>query len=312
VLIAVDYPWLSVSGFGAHIKSTQKHLIVQKKTGTDHYPLEQIKNLLVVGGHTISSTTISHLVKNGSCITFFDPDGTPIGSIKPYNDGKVEEIRKYQETIPRQRYAIALAQASAKSRLFAIERLQESQNVHLFYEGELEFLKKSEEELEYLIKLDEIRRLHKLTSDMYYEIMSRNMPPDLGFRRRTMRPQIDPVNAMLSFGYAMLFGNCYVAVIGARLDPDLGLMYEGKGSLVHDLIEPLKADMVDPIVFLLAKKTLVPTDFEITQDRCMLSDDVINTMMKAFYTSSLTDKVNEQVNNLYNAIRHNQEFKILY
>jgi len=312
VLIAVDYPWLSVSGFGAHIKSTQKHLIIQKKTGTDHYPLEKIKNLLVVGGHTISSATISHLVKNGACITFFEPDGTPVGSIKPYNNGNEEEIRRYQETIPRQRYAIALAQASVKSRLFAIERLQESQNVHLFYEGELDFLKKSEEELEYLIKLDEIRRLHKLTSDMYYEIMSRNIPPDLGFRRRTMRPQTDPVNAMLSFGYAMLFGNCFVAVVGARLDPDMGLMYEGKGSLVHDLIEPLKADMVDPIVFPLAKKSLVPADFEITQDRCMLSDDVINTMMKAFYTSSLTDKVNEQVYNFYNAIRDNQEFKILY
>ena len=312
MLIAVDYPWLSVSGFGAHIKSTQKHLIIQKKTGTDHYPLEKIKNLLVVGGHTISSATISHLVKNGTCITFFEPDGTPVGSIKPYNDGNEEEIRRFQETIPRQRYAIALAQASVKSRLFAIERLQESQNVHLFYEGELEFLKKSEEELEYLIKLDEIRRLHKLTSDMYYEIMSRNMPPDLGFRRRTMRPQTDPVNAMLSFGYAMLFGNCFVAVVGARLDPDMGLMYEGKGSLVHDLIEPLKADMVDSIVFLLAKKSLVPADFEITPDRCMLSDDVINTMMKAFYTSSLTDKVNEQVYNFYNAIRDNQEFKILY
>jgi CRISPR-associated endonuclease Cas1 len=312
VLIAVDYPWLSVTGFGAHIKSTQKHLIIQKKTGTDHYPLERIKNLLVVGGHTISSATISQLVKNGTYITFFEPDGTPVGSIKPYNDGNEEEIRRYQETIPRQRYAIALAQASVKSRLFAIERLQESQNVHLFYEGELEFLKNSEEELEFLIKMDEIRRLHKLTSDMYYEIMSRNMPSDLGFRRRTMRPQTDPVNAMLSFGYAMLFGNCFVAVVGARLDPDVGLMNEGKGSLVQDLIEPLKADMIDPIVFLLAKKSLVPADFEITQDRCMLSDDVINTMMKAFYTSSITDKVNEQVYNFYNAIRENQEFKILY
>jgi CRISPR-associated endonuclease Cas1 len=138
------------------------------------------------------------------------------------------------------------------------------------------------------------------------------MPSDLGFRRRTMRPQTDPVNAMLSFGYAMLFGNCFVAVVGARLDPDVGLMNEGKGSLVQDLIEPLKADMIDPIVFLLAKKSLVPADFEITQDRCMLSDDVINTMMKAFYTSSITDKVNEQVYNFYNAIRENQEFKILY
>ncbi len=312
MLIVAEYPWLSVSGFGAHIKSTQKHLIIQKKNDTDLYPLEKVKNLLVVGGHTINSMTIVQLVRNGTYITFFDPDGTPIGTIKPYNIRDREETYEYQQTIVRQRYAIAIAQASIKSRLFAIERIQESQNVHLFYEGEYEFLRKSQEELDYLIKLDEIRRLHKLTSDMYYEIMSRNMPTDLGFRRRTTRPQIDPINAMLSIGYAMLYGNCYVAVIGAGLNPDLGLMHEGSGSLVHDLVEPLKSEMVDPIVFHLARESLELSDFELTQDRCLISDKIISTMMKLFYTTIITEKVNEQVFNFYNSLRNNSEFKILY
>lgn len=312
VLVVMEYPWLSVSGFGAHIKSTQKHLIIQKKKSTEYYPLDKIQSLLVVGGHTINTATIKQLARNGTYITFFDPDGTPVGSIKPYNDRYPEETCDYQDTISRQRYAIIIAQASIKSRLFAIERIQESQNVRLFYEGELEFLRKSQEELEYLIKLDEIRRLHKLTSDIYYEIMSRDMPPDLGFRRRTIRPQTDPINAMLSFGYAMLFGNCYVAVIGARLNPDIGLMHEGKGSLIHDLIEPLKAEMIDPIVFQLAKKSLALSDFELTEDRCMLSDDVINTIMKSFYMTKFTERVNDQVYNFYNSIRNNMDFKILY
>jgi len=47
----------------------------------------------------------------------------------------------------------------------------------------------------------------------------------------------------------MLFGNCCVSLIGARLDPDFGLMHEGKGSLVQDLIDPLKAAMIDMVVF---------------------------------------------------------------
>ena len=81
-------------------------------------------------------------------------------------------------------------------------------------------------------------------------------PWNLDFTRRTVRPQTDPVNAMLSFGYAMLFGNCCVSVIGARLDPDHGFMHDGKGSLVQDLIEPLKAGMVDSIVFQIARESL--------------------------------------------------------
>ncbi len=261
---------MPVSGFGAHIKSTQKKLIIQKKNTLEEYPLDSIKNLLVIGGHTISSSTIVSLVKNGAFISFFEPDGNPVGIIRPFGDQNDMEVCTWQKAVPRHRYAIILAQAAIKSRLFAIQRVQESQNTHLFYEGEQEFLHSSQDELQYLIKLDEIRRLHRLTSDMYYEIMARNISSDFGFRRRTIRPQADPINAMLSFGYAMLYGNCCVSVIGARLNPDVGLMHEGKGSLVQDLIDPLKTEMIDAAVFQVARESLTTSDYELIPDRCML------------------------------------------
>ena len=140
VLSMVDYPWVSVSGFGAHIKSTRKHLIVQKKTCTEQYPLEDISHLLVVGGHTIHSAAISQLIRNGAYISFFEPDGTPVGTIRPFHPGNAEEHSEHQHSLPRQRYAILIAQASIKSRLFAIEQIQESQKSSLFYEGELDLL----------------------------------------------------------------------------------------------------------------------------------------------------------------------------
>jgi CRISPR-associated endonuclease Cas1 len=307
-----DYPWISVCGFGAHIKSTQKKLIIQKKNSIDEYNLDSIKNLLIVGGHTISSSTIVNLIKNGAYVSFFEPDGNPVGTIRPFVDKNDMEIHKIQQAIPRHRYAIALAQAAIKSRLIAIERVQEKQSISLFYEGEQQLLHKSQQELEFLIKLDEIRRLHRLTSDMYYEIMSRNTPPDFGFRRRTIRPQSDPINAMLSFGYAMLFGNCCVSVTGARLDPDTGLMHDGKGCLVQDLIEPLKAEMIDSVVFQVARESLTLSDFEQTPTRCMLSDELVKKMIGLFQTSINNEKIDELVYNLFNSITKNGEFTVRY
>jgi len=307
-----EYPWLSVSGFGTHIKSTQTKLIIQKKNSVEEYPLDSIKNLLIIGGHTISSSTITNLVKKGAYISFFEPDCTPIGIIRPFGDKSDTEIHKIQQAVPRHRYATAIAQAAIKSRLFAIEHVQEMQNSSLFYEGEQQFLHTSEQELQYLIKLDEIRRLHRLTADMYYEIMSRNIPPDFGYRRRTIRPQLDPVNAMLSFGYAMLFGNCCVSLIGSRLDPDCGLMYEGKGSLVQDLIEPLKADMIDRVVYQVARESLSSSDFEQIPGRCMLSDDLLHLLIGYFHSSIDNKKIDELVYTLYHAMMNTSEFIIRY
>jgi CRISPR-associated endonuclease Cas1 len=193
-----------------------------------------------------------------------------------------------------------------------MEREEELRNVRLFYEGELEFLRNSHKELAFLIKLDEIRRLHRLVSDMYYEIMSRSLPPELGFRRRSIRPHTDPVNAMLSFGYAILLGNCTVSAIGARLDPDGGLLHDGKNSLIHDLIDPFKPGMVDAVVFQIARETLRGEDYELTPNRCMLSDDLIREITGRLHTSIKMDIINRQVASLADAIRTSSEFKVLY
>ena len=310
--MVTEYPWISVSGFGAHIKSTQKTLIIQKKNTIEEYPITEVKNLMVVGGHTIHSSAVLNLIRHGASVSFFEADGTPAGTIRPPGDQVLAEMYDLQKMIPRQRFATAFAQTSVQARLFLMEREEELRNVRLFYEGELEFLRKSREELGFLIKLDEIRRLHRLVSDMYYEIMSRSLPPELGFRRRSTRPHMDPVNAMLSFGYALLFGNCNVASVGARLDPDGGLLHDGKNSLIHDLIDPFKPGMVDAVVFQIARETLREEDYELAPGRCILSDDLIREITGQLHTSIKTDVINRQVSALADSIRTGSGFKVLY
>jgi CRISPR-associated endonuclease Cas1 len=310
--MVTEYPWIAVSGFGAHIKSTRKTLIIQKKNTIEEYPITEVKNLLIVGGHTLHSAAVTNLIRHGAIISFFEADGTPTGTILPPGDQNLRELYEFQKTIPHQRFATALAQTSVQARLFFMDQEEEVRNIRLFYEGELEFLRKSREELAFLIKIDEIRRLHRMVSDMYYEIMSRNLPPELGFRRRSIRPYADPVNAMLSFGYALLFGNCTIASVGARLDPECGFLHDGKNSLIHDLIDPLKPGMVDTVVFQIARETLREDDYELTPGRCMLSDDLIQVITGRLHTSINTDIINRQVVSLADAIRTGSEFLVRY
>ena len=110
-------------------------------------------------------------------------------------------------------------------------------------------------------------------------------------QEKNIRPQADPINAMLSFGYAMLYGNCCVSVIGARLNPDVGLMHEGKGSLVQDLIDPLKTEMIDAAVFQVARESLSTSDYELIPDRCMLQKSSFGSLSDYSKIPSITKKL---------------------
>lgn len=310
--MATEYPWIAVSGYGAHIKATRKTLIIQKNNTIQEYPIPEVKNLLIMGGHTLHSAAVQSLLRQGACISFFEADGTPVGAIHPPGDQTLRESYGLQAMVPRQRFAAAFAQTSVQARLFFMEQEEGARDIRLFYEGELEFLRKSHTELAFLIKVEEIRRLHRMVSDMYYEIMSRSLPPELGFRRRSMRPHADPVNAMLSFGYALLFGNCMVASVGARLDPDGGFLHDGKNSLIHDLIDPFKPGMVDTVIFQIARETMHGEDYELTPGRCILSDDLIHRITGRLHTSIRTDSINGQVANLADSIRTGSPFTVVY
>jgi CRISPR-associated endonuclease Cas1 len=117
---------------------------------------------------------------------------------------------------------------------------------------------------------------------------------------------------MLSFGYAMLYGNCCVSVIGARLNPDVGLIHDGKGSLVQDLIDPLKTEMIDAAVFQVARESLDTSDYEQIPERCMLSEEFTRKLIRLFQSTINNEKIEEMVYSYFNSITKNEEFIFRY
>ena len=305
-------PWHAIWGYGAHIKSTPGLLYVQKHSQQLSYPIDEIRHLLLVGGHTIQTATINRLLEKGASISFFDAHGTPLGTLRPFGTRKNEEICCLQTSTPSHRFVVEFVRSSMKSRLLWLEELAESDPLGLFYRGEQDVLRQTKNEIEYLVRIEEIRRLHALSTDMYYEILSRLVPADLNYRRRTHRPHFDPINAMLSFGYALLFGNACVAIIGADLNPDYGLLNQGAGGFVYDIIEPLKRSMVDSVVFELALESLHPDDYELSQTRCVLGDDLISRLLDKLYTTIDQRIIDANVYAYLQSLERGGDFELLY
>ena len=82
----------------------------------------------------------------------------------------------------------------------------------------------------------------------FSEFRGMNESLDFDFRGRNRRPPRDPVNAVLSFLYAVLIKQAAVTALTVGFDPYLGFYHQpryGRPALALDLVEefrPLIAD----------------------------------------------------------------------
>ena len=75
--------------------------------------------------------------------------------------------------------------------------------------------------------------------------------PRFDFETRTRRPPRDPINAMLSFGYAMLTREWLSVCRSVGFDPYLGYLHQpryGRPALALDLMEPFRPLIADSVV----------------------------------------------------------------
>lgn len=74
---------------------------------------------------------------------------------------------------------------------------------------------------------------------------------DFDFEGRNRRPPRDPVNALLSYAYALLVKDCTLPLLAAGLDPYLGFFHQpryGRPSLALDLMEEFRPLIADSTV----------------------------------------------------------------
>lgn len=96
------------------------------------------------------------------------------------------------------------------------------------------------------------------------------------FRSRNRRPPRDPVNALLSFAYAILAKDCFSAACTVGFDPYFGFYHagrHGRPSLALDLMEEFRSIIADSVVLTLINNGLVTDrEFLVWRDACQLTD----------------------------------------
>jgi len=107
------------------------------------------------------------------------------------------------------------------------------------------------------------------------------------FDRRTRRPPRDPVNAMLSFLYAVLLHDCASALQATGLDPAVGFLHvdrPGRPGLALDLMEELRPILADRLaVGLINLEQLRSEDFVTRETGAIeMTEDARKTVLVAY------------------------------
>ncbi len=125
--------------------------------------------------------------------------------------------------------------------------------------------------------LNELRGLEGKAAEQYFSVLNDmilNQKEDFVFTTRTRRPPLDNLNAVLSFAYTILAGDCANALSGTGLDPYAGFMHgdrPGRTSLALDLMEELRPVLADRfIITLINRKMLQASHFEKQKDGAVL------------------------------------------
>lgn len=146
-------------------------------------------------------------------------------------------------------------------------------------------------------QLDQLRGYEGIAARIYFQAFTTTLAPHWQFQKRNKQPPLDPVNAMLSYGYTLLFYNVYTFLRARGMNPHVGYLHplrQGHPALASDIMEEFRASIVDSVVFNIAlNNKLTPDDFSLPEhhgEACLLSKDA-----RKFFIRQLETKLNSRL-----------------
>ena len=117
---------------------------------------------------------------------------------------------------------------------------------------------------------------------------------EFDFRGRNRRPPRDPVNALLSFGYALLLKDVRIALSGVGFDPMVGFFHRpraGRPALALDLMEEFRPLIADSVVLSVINTEEVTADDFVRAAGAVALQDRGRRAFLAAYERRMTQEV---------------------
>lgn len=282
---------------GSMVRKKDERLIVVKNSKEiAEVQLHDLDQLVVMGNIELTTPAIALLLQAQVDVVFMTIYGKVRGRFVA-NESKFAELRlKQLQVMSDDKRNLALAKPIVygkltNQRFLVARRSRESSHGDVRTQasatigGIVEMIARSQA----AVSIDSLRGFEGKAGAYYWGAYRLLIPPEYAFRGRVYHPSTDPVNALLSFAYALLQKDITAMVQLIGLDPYLGFFHEihyGRPSLALDLMEEFRPVIVDPVVLNLVNRGVIkPNDFSKTKDAdkpILLTDEAIERVIKAY------------------------------
>lgn len=265
---------MSLLVYGSSLGKTSERFVIKKEGKIlEEKPFFRVSEIVVPSrGVMVSAGAIFEAVARGIRISFLGPTGTPYALLSSSALVATVETRRQQLAALDDRRGLEFARAVVVGKIRNQARLLK---YFAKYESEAdascgERLRVVFEQLDRLAdEADEIAggkvadvRFSLLGAEggaarVYWRGVTTLLEGAAAFAGRTGRGAVDPVNALLNYGYGVLAQAVWGAVLNAGLEPYAGFLHvdrPGKPSLVLDLMEEFRAPVVDRPVIAMCRR----------------------------------------------------------
>jgi CRISP-associated protein Cas1 len=281
---------LYVSQQGCYLTLRQESVVVQRKDEvltTAQLPL--LEQILIFGKSQVTTQLIQSCLKRNIPIGYLSRMGYCYGRLMPIERGYRQLVRYQQQLSMPERLVIArqFVWAKLKNSRVLLMRQRRRQDSEVISNA----VKTLDHLAEQVLLADSTARLMGLEGAgavQYFAAFGECLsPPAFVFMARSRRPPGNPVNAMLSFGYQVLWNHLLSLIELQGLDPYAACLHQGSerhAALASDLLEEFRAPIVDSLTLYLVNRGVVDADqdFVYKEGGCYLNDSGRKKYLRAF------------------------------
>lgn len=269
---------LVISNYGAFLGKKSERLVVRENgqvvAEVPFHDLEQVT--VATPGASLSADAIYACVEHGIQINFLTSSGRPYAKVtSPVLLGTVATRREQLAGLGDRR-GVVLAKAFVEGKIrnqgnvlkyFGKHRRAADPEV---YKQIAEAITRTVDSLKEVLALDgetiedvrtQLMSAEGRAANRYWQVIQRLVLDKVDFPGREHRGAEDQLNAMLNYGYGVLYNEAWGALLLAGLEPFAGFLHvdrPGKPSLVLDFVEEFRQQVVDRPLLALVTKGYAP------------------------------------------------------